>query len=59
MERLRSHGVKLTMAMIALVREWLPFVGLVVLGWLLAKAITIAYESLSKRIDAKVPDDMP
>ena len=42
-----------------LVREWLPFVVLVALGWILRKAIGSAYEHLSQRIDAKVPDDMP
>ncbi len=42
-----------------IVREWLPFVALVALGWILRKAIGSAYEHLSRRIDAKVPDDMP
>lgn len=45
--------------MIDLAREWLPFVALVALGWLLRKAISSGYERLSRRIDAKVPDDMP
>ena len=45
--------------MTELAREWLPFVALVALGWLLRKTIGSAYERLSKRIDAKVPDDMP
>ncbi len=45
--------------MIAFLREWAPFVLLVVLGWALRSAISAVYKWLSKRIDDKVPDDMP
>lgn len=45
--------------MLALVMEWGPLVLLVTLQWLLRRFIANVYLRLKRRIDDKIPDDLP